>query len=191
MTREFSQRKRFLKAEALELVRNGKIDAAIEKYRQYLALNPQDDDAWAMLGGAYRRKNAIGRAIESYEKAYAVNSQSTYALVNIVSLRAARYSKQDQEILRTYMPKATKLVRDVIEREEDDHWTWYDLATLQLIAGKLAEAERNFHYAVGLTPKDAKEDFRSVLNNLNFLKKNNPSIKGISDAIEIIKQYLS
>jgi len=191
MAQEFSPRKKFLKAEALSSVRKGEIDIAIEKYRQYLGLNPQDDDAWAGLGGAYRRKEAIGQAINSYEKAYKINPESTYALVNIVSLRAARHSKQDQEILKTYLPEATRLVKRVIEKGDGDHWTWYDLATLQLLQGEVKEAQSTFNYATELTPQTAKEHFRTVLNNLNFLKEHNPSIKGISDIIEIINKHLA
>lgn len=191
MEKEFIPKKSFLKAEALELVREGKIDPAIEKYRQYLGLNPLDDDAWCGLGGAYRRKDVINQAINSYEKAYKINPQSTYALVNIVSLRAARHSKQDQEILeKTYLPEAIKLVKRIIEKGDGDHWTWYDLATVQLIQGDIEEARRTFNYAAELTPQTAKEHFRTVLNNLNFLKEHNPSIKGISDIIKIIKQHL-
>lgn len=189
MAKEFS--KRFLKARALSLVRSGEIEAGIEKYKQYLELNPEDDDAWAGLGGAYRRKGDIGQAIESYEKAFNINERSTYALVNIVSLGAARNWEQDQTKRRVYLPKAIQLVREDIETGEGDYWSWYDLATLQLIQGDVEEAVRTFNYAADLTPATAKENFRSVLNNLNFLKEHNPSIEGISIVVEVINQYLS
>jgi tetratricopeptide (TPR) repeat protein len=184
MTTEIPQRP--LKAAALSLVRDGKIDDAIDKYRQYLTLNPRDEEAWAMLGGAYRRKDAIDEAIESYERAYALNRQSTYALINVVSLRAARNTEQDQAVLQTYLPEAIKLCTQATD-EGGDHWTWYDLATLQLIQGETEEAASAFHYAVELTPKDARQVFESVLNNLGFLRGHNPSIKGIENAIEIVE----
>ena len=38
-------KKKYLKAEALSAVRKGKLEIAIEKYRAYLTLNPEDDDA--------------------------------------------------------------------------------------------------------------------------------------------------
>jgi tetratricopeptide (TPR) repeat protein len=189
MPKEFSRKS--LKAKALSAVRSGDYDAAIENYRKYLALNPGDDDAWAGLGGAYRRKADIDQAIHSYEEAFDINRQSTYALVNVVSLRAARGGPEDRARLRTYLPTALHLTRERIESGEGDYWTWYDLATLQLLQGDVEEAARSFQYAADLTPVTAKENYRSVLDNLTFLQQHNPSIKGISDAIQIISRYLS
>jgi len=183
-------KKRHLKAEALSAVRKGEIDIAIEKYEQYLKLNPQDHDAWSGLGGAYRRKNDIEKAIENYEKGYQINTQSTYALVNIVVLRTARNTKGDVEKLKKYLPIATKLTKQIINKGKGDFWTWYDFATLQLLQGETEEAIRTFNYAVELTPKTAKENFQSVLNQLNFLKEQNPSIQGISRMTEIISRYI-
>jgi len=193
---EFPVKKAYLKMEALAAVRRGDIPLAIEKYREYLALNPQDDDAWAGIGGAYRRMDDITHALNSYEEAYRINPQSTYALVNIISLLAARGSPKDREKLKEYLPTAIQLSKKIIDEGKGDYWTWYDLATLQLIQGmieegKTEEAIKTFYYAVELTPETAKENFRSVLNNLNFLHKHNPSIPQISKVIEMINQRLS
>ena len=59
--------KNFLKAEAIALVRNGEIQPGIDKYLEYLALEPNqgDDDAWCSLGGAYRRLGNIDKALDS------------------------------------------------------------------------------------------------------------------------------
>src|SRR5204862_1063860 len=168
MKNQSPPRKKFLKAEALSLVRSGEVDKGIEKYEQYLDLNDDDDDAWAGLGGAYRRKENFDKAIASYEKAYQRNDQSTYALVNLISLRAARNAPEDRARLDETLPTATKLIRAVIEEEKADFWAWYDLATLQLLQGEQEKALETFNYAAAQTPKTAKENFRSVLNNLNF-----------------------
>lgn len=189
-------KKKYLKAEALALVRQSVtdpklLDDAIKKYHMYLDINPSDDEAWAGLGGAYRRKGRIDEALDSYCRAYQINQQSTYALVNVVSLRAARNSAEDQAKLATEIPEAILLCQQDIKKDTEDFWTWYDLATLLLIQGKTSEAISNFNYAIGLTPQTAKENFRSVLNNLNFLHKHNPSIKGMQTVIEMINQHLT
>lgn len=181
--------KKYLKAEALSAVRSGDVDTGIAKYNEYLQLNPDDDDAWAGLGGAYRRKGDIDKALESYQKAYAANAQSSYALVNIVSLLAARNRPEDAQELTELLPLTIRLVQEIINRGESTYWTWYDLATLQLFKKDDEQAKSTFSYAVNLTPKTATENFRSVLNNLEFLKSHNPGISGIDAAIEILRPY--
>jgi len=183
--------KKFLKAEALAAVRRGDINTGIEKYREYIALPPNqtDEDAWAGLGGAHRRANNIDEAVECYERAYGLNSRSTYALVNLVSLRAARNTPADRERLADDVPKAIRLCREHIEAGQATFWDWYDLATLHLIGGAPEEAAKVFHHAVALTPEAAKENFRSVLNNLRFLQERNPGILGIADAISLISKH--
>ena len=132
----------------------------------------------------------LKKAIESYEKAHKINPRSSYALVNILSLYAARSTNEDMEKLKKMLPDALMLSQQIIESDDGDYWAWYDLATLQLIGGQTDEAIRSFNYAAELTPKTAKENFRSVLSNLNFLKKHNPSIQSIAEVIEIIFRYL-
>lgn len=183
-------KKKYLKAEALSAVRKGELDIAIEKYRAYLALNPEDDDAWAGLGGSLRRQGLIDQAIESYERAYGLNRTSSYALINIVSLRAARHLAEDEQKLEAYIPEALKLCQEIIDGSQADYWNWYDLATLRLLHGETEEAVSTFSYAAELTPKTATESFRSVLSNLNFLKTHNLGIPGIDRVIALVSAYV-
>jgi tetratricopeptide (TPR) repeat protein len=183
--------KQYLKAEALASVRKGEVREGIEKYREYFALEPNrtDDDAWASLGGAYRRIENIDEAIDCYDRAYRLNPRSTYALVNLVSLRAARPAGTDPEQQKRDVKEAIRLCRETIEGGEATFWNWYDLGTLHLIQDNADEALKIFHHAVALTPETAKENFRSVLNNLRFLQKHNPRISGIADAITLIGKH--
>ena len=181
--------KQFLKAEALASVRKGQIEAGIARYREYLALEPNhgDDDAWAALGGAYRRAGDVDQAIECYRHADQIR-RTTYPLVNLVSLHAARNTPEDQEALRRDLPEAIRLCREVVAHPDATFWNWYDLATLQLIQGPAQEAMKTLYHAVALTPPTAKENFRSVLNNLQFLHAHNPGIAGLAGAISVISE---
>ncbi len=184
--------KKFLKAEALAAVRKGDIQAGIEKYREFLALEPNstDDDAWAALGGAYRRAGDIDQAIKCYRHADQLK-RTTYALVNLVSLHAARNTPADHEALGRDLPEAIRLCRETIEHTDATFWSWYDLATLQLIQGPPAEAMKTLYHAVALTPPAAKENFRSVLNNLRFLHERNPAIAGLAEAIFVVSEKVA
>lgn len=179
--------KQYLKAEALAAVRKGEAKAGIDKYVEYLALNSDDDDAWAALGGAYRRTGDIDQAITSYGRADRLK-RTTYALVNLVSLHAARNTPADREQLASDLPEAIRLCREVLARADASFWNWYDLATLQLIQGSAVEAMKTFYHAVALTPPTAKENFRSVLSNLRFLHDRNPGIAGLADAISLVSK---
>lgn len=183
--------KNYLKAEALAAVRGGNIRTGIDRYREYLAFvaNASDDDAWASLGGAHRRAGEVDQAIECYTRAYELNLSSSYALVNLVSLRAARNSPADRELQERDVREAIRLCRERIEGDQASFWDWYDLATLHLFDGASAEAEKLFSHAIALTPEAAKQNFRSVLSNLRFLQEHNPGIVGLENAISLIEAH--
>jgi tetratricopeptide (TPR) repeat protein len=185
-----------LKAEASKASRANDPEEAIRLYLLYLEQesNKQDDDAWAGLGGAYRRKGDVNSAINSYETALNIKSQSTYALVNIISLLAARDLPGDQEKLQKYLPDAIRLTSSNATTESD-HWSWYDLATTQLVEGLFDEsmsekAVKNFDYAIEKTPQGNSKDFESVLSNLTFMAERNPNISQITQIIQKIKDRI-
>ena len=198
------QRKReYLKLEALECVRSAArsndesskaelLKTGVEKYRQYLDFpeNKDDDDAWAGMGGAYRRLNDIDKAIESYQSAYNLNGSSTYALVNLATLLAARQRPGDKELLAHYSAKAQQLFQQIIDKGKADYWNLFDVATLQMIDGRVEESQASFKYAAERTPKDKVESFRSVLSNLQFLKTHQPAMPGLLAAIKVVEGYL-
>ena len=181
---------KYLKAEALAAVRAGDLDQGIAKYREFLAFeaNASDDDAWASLGGAWRRKGHVAEALDSYSRACAINPNSTYALVNIVSLCAARHTPEDLARITRDAPKAIGLCKKTIESGEGTFWTWYDLATLHLIQGDTSEAVKIFYHAISLTPATATGYFRSVLSNLEFLHQHNPDIPGLTDMVALVSK---
>lgn len=182
-----------LKKEALANVRQAQalLSKAIGQYQQYLSLpgNENDSDGWAGLGGAFRRAGKTDEAIESYEKAYRVDATSTYALVNMVSLLAARNRQGDEARLAQYAAEAQALLESRTKAGDCDHWTWYDLATMQLLGGKASEAMAVLDRAIAKTP--SADHFPSVLSNLEFLRAHRPGIEGIDQAIERIKARLN
>lgn len=178
-----------LKKEALANVRlaQASLGKAIAQYQQYLSLpgNENDSDGWAGLGGAFRRAGNPDQAIESYERAHQVDATSTYALVNLVSLLAARNRKGDEARLAQYGAAAQALLESRTAAADCDHWTWFDLATMQLLGGKPSAALAALDRAIAKTP--SADHFPSVLSNLEFLRAHRPGIEGIDQAIERVK----
>lgn len=196
------RRRQYLKVDALEMVRTASkqkneemqremLKEAVSKYREYLGFeeNNSDDDAWAGLGGAYRRIGDIDQAIESYATSYRLNEESTYALVNLVSMMAARRRSEDEQLLQRYAVRAGERLGKKIADGSADHWTWYDMATLELIQGKTSQSLSTFSYAVERTPKEARENFVSVLSNLEFLAKHNRDMRGLAEAIGLVGEF--
>jgi tetratricopeptide (TPR) repeat protein len=195
------RRREHLRIEALERVRSAShsenaaereaaLMSGVQLYREYLdfAENRDDDEAWAGLGGAYRRLGDVDSAIDCYETAYSHNAQSTYALVNLVCLHAAS-GRADRDRLAEYATRAQEMLRNRIRDGTADHWTWYDMATLELILGHTERAVETFNFAIERTPRDAKENFASVLANLKFLNARNPDLAGLSQAIGLVERH--
>jgi hypothetical protein len=113
--------------------------------------------------------------------------------VNLVSLLAARHRSEDEALLHDYAAKARTMIQDIIDGKikgkTADHWTWYDRATLELISGETDKALATFGYAIELTPKNAKENFASVLSNLQFLNTYHPDMPGLSAAISLVEKH--
>ncbi len=182
-------RKKYLKNDGLDAVREGNIEKGIALYKQYLDLeeNSEDDDAWASLGGAYRRKGCSEKAISCYKRAFAINNESTYAVVNVVSLAAG---ENDVESHKEYLETAIELTEKTISEEKADHWTWFDLATLQLISGEAKKAEGNFQFAADMKSCTV-ENIKSALSNLENLKTRNKTYETeVNRVIDFLNMYI-
>jgi tetratricopeptide (TPR) repeat protein len=189
MNEKVTFRKGYLKNGGLEDVRKGNIDAGIEKYKAYLEVpgNEQDDDAWACLGGAHRRKEDITNALKYYRKAFEVNPASTYAIVNIICLAAAA---RDQECVNYYLPTAKALTEKAISGDDADHWTWFDKATIQPIEGSIDEAVSDFRFGADMK-SCSMENVRSAISNLEFLHKFNPELRErIDRVLRVFNEYI-
>jgi cytochrome c-type biogenesis protein CcmH/NrfG len=181
--------KKWLKTNALQAVRDKNVAEGIRLYREYLGLegNAEDDDAWAMLGGAYRRAGDIGRAVESYAKAFELKPTSTYAAVNLVFLKATR---DELAGLETEVAKAIALTQAKIAAKEDDHWTWFDLGMLQLLSHRIDDARTSYRFAADMK-SSTPENVASAANTLELLAKSSSVFgEGASKILAILGPYL-
>ena len=60
------------------LLRQGKIEAAVEKLQKGLHLNPRDHSAWSILSLAYQAQGEMSAAMESCEKALELQPQDAH-----------------------------------------------------------------------------------------------------------------
>lgn len=61
------------------IIARGKLDEARDELSELLEKEPQNDSAWYLLGGIYRRKELWGDAINAYNKAKLINPEGPAA----------------------------------------------------------------------------------------------------------------
>ncbi len=159
-------------------------DRAIDCLERSIKERPDDDDALAIVGGLYRRKEDYDRALDYYKRAFFLNNRSSYALGNIASLLWYR-GKTDEA--RTYftLTEATANVR-IMNRMPESYWDYYDQALAQLVLGKVQEARKTYGDAIELTP--GKVQLSAVLDNLYLLRKSSDPIAGLDDIIKLLEE---
>jgi tetratricopeptide (TPR) repeat protein len=106
--------------------------------RTAVALNPQDFDALASLGGVLKRNGNLAGSLEAYEKSTQVSRGHSYPLLNAVKIKAAIKGALDIDAKTTLMLKrAEKPRRAQVGNEPpyDAPWSHFDLAEIQLYFG--------------------------------------------------------
>ena len=157
---------------------------ALECLKKAIALKPNDDDAYAIIGGLYRRLGDYKRSLANYEQAYRINPASSYALSNMASLswflgevvEAKKYFTDTEIAASTRISKGTP----------EGYWDYYDLALAQLVLGKPGAID-SYKQAIIATPTPGKENFKSVLDNLQLLQKASTPIQDLPLVIQMIE----
>lgn len=142
------------------------------------------EDAFAALGGLYRRKEEYEKALDYYEQAYHINPRSSYALANAASL--SQYLAKLDKAHEYYLLTETLAKGRIMTPQPEDYWDYYDLALAQLVLGKTDEAKHTYKIAIKKTLGVVQ--FDSVLGVLMFLQKAKDPIPSLNDAIEMIEK---
>jgi len=141
------------------------------------------EDAFASIGGLYRRMGEYEKALDYYEQAYRINPSSSYALGNVASL--AWYLTQVDKAREHYILAEALAKIHIMTPHPEDYWDYYDLALAQLVLGKTNEAMDTYKLAIEKTP--GRIQFDSALDVLRFLQKAKDPIPGLNDAIDKIE----
>lgn len=65
-----------IKQKTQELIKAGSLAKAVEVLTEHLQQNEECDEAWFMLGNAYRKSEDWKNAMDSYAKAMEINPES-------------------------------------------------------------------------------------------------------------------
>ena len=124
----------------------GRLDEAIEHYRQSLYINPQDSDATNDLGVALARLNRFDEAVACYRRAKEIKPRRPVAYYNLGSLLAdqGRFEEALPQLERAIVLKPTfaKAQRG--------------LGIVLEARGRMGEAMEHFQRALETNPDDAE-----------------------------------
>lgn len=157
----------------LTLSKRGTSDeAAVEAFDRAVALDDQDSETWATLGGLHRRLARRGgtqgafdtalleRSLSCYQKASRLSGNSTYPLMNVarIELLLAGLRRTDTApALRRFGQLEHLALFAVQDTGSNDSWPLFDLADTLLLTGRGAEGLAALRKGVALVPQEERD----------------------------------
>ncbi len=135
-----------------------------------IKLNDKDSDAYAAIGGTYKKLGMDYEAHSWYKKALEVDPNDPYPLVNYLVYELLN-SKDISPIIdyhKSLIQKAIKKRSDQIKVLVDIPWANFDVGTLSLLLGHLDLSLHNYLMAIRLSQH--KWMIETSLNTLNKLQ---------------------
>jgi tetratricopeptide (TPR) repeat protein len=160
-----------------------------EDLQNAIRLNPDDFDAYASLGGIYKRKKDYDRSLDMYNKSVQVSNGHPYPLVNAIILQIrskglASISFQQ----KVFLQRAEISVRKQVTNNPPYYvpWSFFDLSTICLLTGRGPEAvtwlEKGAPYA------KAPWYFATHLDTLMLLEGRKGDLPGWDDLVGMLTQ---
>lgn len=141
----------FLNNQGVDLMAQGELEAAVERFGRSTQVDPTLGAAWINLGVALRRLGRFGAAEEAYGTALAVDAQDVTAQWNLASLYLAVGRIDEGE----------KLVAKVEERRQRNPFYQFRQGAMALAQDQPKDAITHLRLAVRLYPE--APDFHELL----------------------------
>jgi len=143
--------------EAVQLQQASNYDKAIEKYKQAIAVQPNEVSYWYSIGTCYQAKGDIDLAIEAYSKAAQLSPKDKQYSDLIVQLKAGKAGTfLDEAIVKHTagdFAGSIDLYRKSLEVTPNAARTWSNMAGAYSAMDKFSEARGAYQKAVDLDPK--------------------------------------
>ena len=145
---------------AIALQKNDNFDDAIEIYSKIAKDKPQDENLFYNLAVAYQAKKQYAKAIENYQRAYAITPNSIYSDA-IQSVKIAEANEILEEAISNQgnaeNDKAIANYKKVLEIVPSNANAWYNLGTAYQAVGKDHDALEAYKKAFEIDPKSQSE----------------------------------
>lgn len=162
--------------------RADKTQFALDQLQKAVTLDPSDSDTHGIIGGVYKNKFDIEKAIESYERGFDADNKSTYCLLNIIALRLIRNEIGDRIRVKQLLPLADELTNSVIQTEGANHWSIFDRAHYLLFAGDTNPSIEQFEKALKMTKTIS--ELESARKNLDLFIQVSTQLSGLETVLQ-------
>jgi tetratricopeptide (TPR) repeat protein len=146
----------------------GRDESAARRLERAVALDAGHADWWYNLGVARLRLDHVGGAIESYDRAFALqpgNEQFRQARAELRAYAAARAAEEGyQRQLAGDAAGAVYKYREALDLDEGQARTWFNLGIAYHSLGQMGPARNAYRRAAALEPDN--REFRRALAGL-------------------------
>ena len=163
--------------------RANKPQLALEVLEQATSIDDTDADSFGIIGGIYKQKLELDKAIDAYERGFEVDGKSTYCLLNLIALVLIRNNTGDRIKAKKCLREADGLTNNAIAAKNADHWVQFDRAHYLLFAKSQKEALTAFQSALDATKTIGELD--SARKNLDLLEECEASLPGLDQVIAL------
>jgi Flp pilus assembly protein TadD len=147
--------------QGVQLVNQGKLEEAAEKFRAVIQRNPRDAASHSWLGYTYLQLKRPDDALSTLQQAQKLQPRNAEIVNNIGNARMAR---EEYELAVEAYKQAIQMRRQHEKKEYGD--AWYNLGFAHTRLSQWPQAVEAYEKATTLLPKDA-----NVLNNLAYAQE--------------------
>lgn len=139
------------------------LEQSVEKLKQHLSDEPNDSEAWTMLGLSYFELDKVKESLEAYEKAYQLTPNNSKLLVEYASTLISVNDNQ-------FSDRPVALIKQALEIDANAPDALY-------LAGMFAISMQDFNLAKGLWNKalsvlpEGGDDHQALLGLLDELRR--------------------
>jgi tetratricopeptide (TPR) repeat protein len=155
-----------------------------------IRLKNDDFDAYASLGGIYKRQGQFSKSLEMYDRSVEISNGHPYPLLNAVILQVkekgvASITGQQHR----YMEKAEIPLKKQLEDNPPYNapWCFFDLSMIYLFIGQVEEArnvlKKGFKYSEGW-------GIKTHLETVKLIEGRKDELPGLADIIDILQKAL-
>jgi tetratricopeptide (TPR) repeat protein len=159
-----------------------------DSLRRAIALNENDFDALASLGGVLKRQKRYDEAIKAYARASEISNRHTYPLLNLITLEAlGKGQLMIDDDLSLHLERAARSlkVQVISEPPYNPPWSAFDLAQVHLFLGNKDEFLNYLQEGVITSTNDwMPKTFRETLELLD----GNIQLPGLKEGIKRLKK---
>ena len=161
-----------------------------EALKKAIELNPDDFDAYASLGGIYKRLGQYRQSLQMYNHSLEVSNGHPYPLLNAIILqvreKGAGSITANQKL---YMNRAQVQLRKQVSDNPPYNapWSYFDLSAIDLLSGKKDEALSVLEEGL-VNAKDWEA--KTHLDTLLLMENQKAALQGYDEIINSLKSIV-